>query len=89
MTAIFEDRRTPVRLPRHRRVVFGVDVVGVLQLGHEIVELVLVGDLVDQADAQRIDRLERPLVDQRPDFRLALAPGAGNRVNQLIGTGCD
>ena len=73
------DLRAPAhagRFPRHRRVVLGVDVVGALQLRHEVVELVFVGDFVDQADAQRIDRLERSLIDQRPNFRLALARGA-------------
>ncbi len=70
--------------PRHRRVVLGVDVVGAFQRRNEIVELVLVRDLVDQPDAQRLDRLERSLVDQRAHLRLALAAGLGDRVDELI-----
>ena len=89
ITATFERRRTPVRSHDTDDVVLGVDVVGALQLGHEIVELVFVGDFVDQPDAQRVDRLERPLVDQRPHFRLALAARFGDRLERADRTGCD
>ena len=72
------------RFPRHRRVILGVDIAGVVEVVDEIVELVFVRHFVDQADAQRILRLERALIDQRADLRFGLLARIGDRLDEVI-----
>ena len=53
------------------------------QLGHAIVELVLVGEAVDEAGSQRVFRQERPLIDQRAHVRLGLLAALGDAAHEL------
>ena len=74
-TAILLAAAHAERLPGHVGVVVALEQLQLARaadLLHEIVELVFVGEVVDQAVAQRVFGQERPLVDRRPRPRLSL-----------------
>ena len=72
------------RAPRDLGVVFFLDELGAAQVVVDVVELVLVGHFVDQAQAQRVHRQERPLVNQRAHLVLGLLARVGNAAHQLF-----
>ena len=73
----------PERLPGDPGVVGHVDLGIELHIGH-VVQLVLVGELVDQSGADSLVGLERSVIDQGSHFALGLAASVGNRPDQLI-----
>ena len=84
MTAMRGPRFRPSERGLTRRVVVGVELAPLLAGAQLLVDLILVGHVVDQPGAQRVFRQERTLVDQRADLRLVLLPAVGDAAHELL-----
>ena len=66
------------------RIVVAVDLRSALAAAQLVVDLVLVGDVVDQPEAQRVLGQERTVVEQRPHFAFVLLAAVSDAAHELF-----